>query len=85
MLPPRMKASVSPGTVVRMAGMRRVCPTEGVGEHGAVLPDGLAPDDAVGDGEALGEGPLPAPGTHAGSPRRSAPSTDKASRLTSEL
>jgi hypothetical protein len=76
MLPSRMKASVSPGTVVLMAGMERVCPTEAVGEHAPVFPDGLAPDDATGDGEALVDGFRTALGEQAGSPRRSAPSTN---------
>ncbi len=84
MLPFRTKASVSPVPVGKLAVMGRDCPTEGVGEHG-VLPDGLAPDDAVGDGETLVDGFRTALGEHAGSPRRSAVSTDEASHLTSEL
>jgi hypothetical protein len=75
MLPFRMKASVSPGTVVRMAGTWRDCPTE-AGGHGSVLPEGLAAIDAVGDGDALGEGPFAAPMTHAGSPRSRPPSNN---------
>jgi hypothetical protein len=76
MLPSRMKASVSPGVVVRTAGTGRVRPIEGVAEHGPVLADGLAGLDAVGDGEALGEGPLAEPIAHAGSPRSSPPSSN---------
>jgi hypothetical protein len=74
-----MKASVSPGTVVRMAGTWRDCPTE-AGGHGCVLSEGLAAIDAVGDGDALGEGPFAAPMTHAGSPRSRLPSTNCARR-----
>jgi hypothetical protein len=84
MLPFRMKAIVSPGTVVWMAGMRRVCPTERVGEHAPVFPDGLA-SVGVGDGEALGEGVRTELGAHAGSPRRSAPSPSSATPLVREF
>ena len=76
MLPSRMKARVSPGVVVRTAGTGRVWPTEGVGEHGPVLADGLAWLDALGDGEAIGEGPLAEPITHAGSATSRAPSSN---------
>jgi len=79
MLPSRMKARVSPGVVVRTAGTGRVWPTEGVAEHGPVLADGLAWLDAVGDGEALGDGARAVLGAHAGSPRSSVPSTNSAS------
>jgi hypothetical protein len=58
-----------------MAGMERVCPTEAVGEHAPVFPDGLAAV-GVGDGEALVDGFCTALGEQAGSPRRSAPSTN---------
>jgi hypothetical protein len=74
MLPLRTKPSVSPETVVLMAGTWRDCPT-GAGGHGSVLPEGLAVTASRGDGEELGEG-LAAPGMHAGSPRSRPPSTN---------
>jgi hypothetical protein len=79
-----MKASVSPGTVDRMGGTSRVCPSE-AGGHGSVLPEGLAVIDAAGDGRALGEGPFADPGAHAGSPRSRPPSSNCARPRESNL